>query len=161
MDIIAGASLARRTVNLPISVVKITVVGPGPVCGSRLRAVWKMLHLSPGPMVRIHLPPPVSPRVRALVVARCCCAEQHLRCTVDAIAADRIEDPMRHDFAQQDVTRPAEQPYHRVLGAGGEKLDVRATRPARVYRPERWAGAEPMVRGLSAGGRWIRTFGPP
>src|SRR6516162_11737411 len=57
VDIIAGASLARRTVNLPISVVKITVVGPGPVCGSRLRAVWKMFHLSPGPIVRIHLPP--------------------------------------------------------------------------------------------------------
>ena len=33
------------------------------------------------------------------------------------------------------------------------------TRPARVYRPDRWAVPEPMVRGLSAGERWIRTSG--
>jgi nucleoid DNA-binding protein len=58
--IIAGASLARRTVNLPISVVKITVVGPEPVCGSRLRAVWKMLRLSPEPKGRIRFPSAAS-----------------------------------------------------------------------------------------------------
>src|SRR6266550_9071802 len=76
------------------------------------------------------------------------------------MAVDRIEDLMRHDFAPQDVTRLAEQPHHRVPGAGGEKLDVRATHPARVYRLERWAVAEPMVRGLSAGANEIRNLGP-
>ena len=48
---------------------------------------------------------------------------------------------------------------HLIQIGGVGAPDVSATRPSRVYRPERWAVAEPMVRGLSAGGRWIRTFG--
>jgi hypothetical protein len=35
-------------------------IGPGPVCGSRLRAVWKMLRLIPEPKVRIRFPPAKS-----------------------------------------------------------------------------------------------------
>ena len=48
---------------------------------------------------------------------------------------------------------------HFIAGEALLSDDVRATRPARVYRPERWAVAEPMVRGLSAGGVWFRTCG--
>ena len=41
---------------------------------------------------------------------------------------------------------------HLIQIGGVGAPDVSATRPSRVYRPERWAVAEPLVRGLSAGG---------
>jgi hypothetical protein len=61
VDIIAGASLARRTVNLPLSIVKNPAVATGPVRCRQVRGgLEKMLSLTEGPRVRIRLPPPES-----------------------------------------------------------------------------------------------------